>query len=275
MSYNLMDDNTIKQIGTRAVYKAGKILNEHFGHALKVTKKGAIDLVTQADIASEQIIIATIKEAFPEHAILAEESGMAVGDADQLWIIDPLDGTTNFAHGLPQFCISIAFARHNDILMGLVLNPVNGEFFSALKGQGAYLNDGPIHVASTADVKNSLLVTGFPYDIQTTSDRVIPRFTRCLTAAQGVRRLGSAALDLCFVACGRFDGYWEENLKPWDVAAGILIAKEAQGRVSDYSGQEYMLQLAASKQSQRNELLSSNGTIHAEMVSLMTAEDHL
>jgi myo-inositol-1(or 4)-monophosphatase len=273
MNQRLMDANTIKQIGTRAAYKAGKILNEHFGHALKITKKGAIDLVTQADIASEQIIIATIKEAFPDHAILAEESGLANGVPDKLWVIDPLDGTTNFAHGLPLFCISIAFVYHNDITMGLVLNPVNGEFYTAVRGQGAYLKDSPIQVSSTSKVSDGLLVTGFPYDIQTTSDHIIPRFARCLKAAQGVRRLGSAALDLCFVACGRFDGFWEENLRLWDVAAGKLIVEEAKGRVSDYADQDYLSQLDILKPYQSNQLLATNGTIHAEMVSLMNAKD--
>lgn len=268
-----MIDDMIRQIGTRAAYNAGKVLKDHFGQALEVTKKGTIDLVTQADIASEQMIIKTIREAFPDHAILAEESGLTKNDRNLLWVVDPLDGTTNFAHGLPLFSVSIAFAQGNDIIMGLVLNPVNGEFFSAYKGRGAYLNDRPIQVSTTELIIDSLLVTGFPYDIQGKADAALPRFKQCLTASQGVRRLGSAALDLCYVACGRFEAYWEENLKPWDVAAGIRIVEEAQGKITDFSNGVYQLGLHPFEKPKPNELLATNNHIHAEMVSLMQLKD--
>lgn len=268
-----MIDDMIKQIGTRAIYNAGKILKNHFDRPLEVTKKGTIDLVTQADIASEQIIIKTIREAFPDHAILAEESGITGNDRNLLWIVDPLDGTTNFAHGLPVFSISIAFARGDDVLMGLVLNPVSGELFSAYKGRGACLSDRPIHVSSTRNMIDSLLVTGFPYTIHGNADSTIARFKQCLTAAQGVRRLGSAALDLCYVACGRFEGFWEENLKPWDVAAGDIIVTEAGGKVTDFSDHVYQPDFNFSDHPKPNELLATNNCIHADMVSLMQTKD--
>lgn len=265
-----MDMNRIKQIGTRAAYASGKILNDHFGQRLQITKKGAIDLVTQADIASEKAIIATIRQAFPDHAILAEESGMTNENHEALWVIDPLDGTTNFAHGLPAFCISIAFAHCDEIVMGMVFNPRNAEIFSAIKGRGAFLNERPIHVSETQSVADSLLVTGFPYNVREKTDTVIQRLTQCLTAAQGIRRLGSAALDLCWVACGRFDGFWEEDLKPWDVAAGTLIVQEAGGRVTDFSDHTYL----ALARKEGDEILATNGHIHSQTVALMQLKDH-
>jgi len=261
-----MDLQTIKRIGIRAAYRAGRILIDHFDKPLQVKKKGAIDLVTQADVASEKAIVATIQEVFPDHGILAEESAAIAGNGHDRWIIDPLDGTTNFAHHLPIFAVSIAYARDDVPLMGIVFNPANGELFTAIHGQGAHLNDAPIYVSNVETVEDSLLVTGFPYTIRTTSPaEPIARFTRCLTASQGVRRLGSAALDLCFVACGRFEGFWEENLKPWDTAAGMLIAQAAGGRVTDYKDLPYHVE--------DRQILATNARIHAEMVQLLTLED--
>ena len=268
-----MDDERVKQIGIRSVYRAGKVIKDHVAQALTITKKGAIDLVTQADTTSEKVIIDTIREAFPDHAILAEERGPLQGTGDHLWIIDPLDGTTNFAHRLNLFAVSIAFATRGQIVMGWVLNPMNGELFQACKGQGAWLNDQPIQVSETSGMIDSLLVTGFPYDIQEHTRDIIPRFSRCLASAQGVRRLGSAALDLCYVACGRFDGYWEENLKPWDVAAGCLIVQEAHGRISDYHGRKYQPAIDPSPQKRRDTLLATNGKIHAEMMACLQTKD--
>jgi myo-inositol-1(or 4)-monophosphatase len=265
-----MDFTRIKQIGTRAAYTGGKILNDHFGRSLQITKKGPIDLVTQADIASEKAIIATIREAFPDHAILAEESGTTNENRDDLWIVDPLDGTTNFAHGLPVYSISIAFVHHNEIVMGIVFNPQNGEFFSAVKGSGAFLNSHPIQVSSQRTVTDSLLVTGFPYLIRERTDTIMMRLTQCLKAAQGVRRLGSAALDLCYVSCGRFDGFWEEDLKPWDVAAGTLIVQEAGGRVSDFADRDYL----PICRREHDEMLATNGHIHNQMIALMQLKDN-
>ncbi|RJQ70745.1 MAG: inositol monophosphatase [Desulfobacteraceae bacterium] len=260
-----MDLEPIKRTGVLAAYRAGRILNEHFGNSIRVTKKGAIDLVTEADLASEKVIVDTIKEVFPDHAFLAEESGGIQGNSLHRWIIDPLDGTTNFAHHLPIFAVSIAYAHADKMMMGIVFNPINGELFSALRSEGARLNDHPIRVSNTRQLSDSLLVTGFPYTVRSTPPTLlIEQFTRCLTSSQGVRRLGSAALDLCYVGCGRFDGFWEENLKPWDTAAGMLIAMEAGAKVTDYGDRPYDIY--------GKQILATNAYIHREMVDLLNTE---
>jgi myo-inositol-1(or 4)-monophosphatase len=262
----LMDLLRIKQVGIKAAYRAGKILNAHFGNLSHVTKKGDIDLVTEADIESEKAILSTIHETFPEHSILAEESG-GVNNSDDpgQWIIDPLDGTTNFTHNLPIFAVSIAFAVNNRVMVGVVFNPIHGELFTAIRGKGAYLNDRPMHVSKTTLLQDSLLVTGFPYNFHSMTDTLITRFTKCLLASQGVRRLGSAALDLCYVAAGRFDGFWENNLKPWDTAAGALIAQEAGGQVTDFKNTAFDMNMV--------EILATNGYIHQEMIAQLHIED--
>lgn len=255
-----MDMEQIKQVGIAAALNGGKVLQEHFGNLRSVRKKGAIDLVTEADIRSETAIIATIAKAFPDHAILAEESGSHAGNGGR-WIIDPLDGTTNFAHNLPLFCVSIAFAVGDDILAGFVLAPLLNELFVGVKGKGAQLNASPISVSPIRTLADSLLVTGFPYDHPTIFDQLMERFGRCLTATQGVRRLGSAALDLCYVASGRFDGFWEQHLKPWDTAAGFLVATEAGARTTVFSGAPYSID--------SDEIVSTNGAIHDELLSIL------
>jgi myo-inositol-1(or 4)-monophosphatase len=255
-----MDMEHIKRVGIAAACNGGKVLKEHFGNLRSVRKKRAIDLVTEADTRSEAAIIETIAGAFPDHAFLAEESG-AHGGGNCRWIIDPLDGTTNYAHNLPLFCVSIAFAEDDDILAGFVLAPLLGELFVGVKDQGAQLNGAPIAVSTTSTLADSLLVTGFPYDHATIFDRLMRRFGRCLAATQGVRRLGSAALDLCYVASGRFDGFWEEHLNPWDTAAGFMVASEAGARTTDFSGGPYSID--------RNEILSTNGAIHEELLNLL------
>jgi myo-inositol-1(or 4)-monophosphatase len=259
-----MDLEPIKKVGIRAAYQAGRILTEHFGNISQVTKKGAIDLVTEADIASEKAILATIHEKFPDHGILAEESGLTRGSAEGQWIIDPLDGTTNYAHCLPIYAVSIAYAQQDEVLTGIVFNPASGELFTAVRGQGAQLNGQPVHVSATSAVGDSLLVTGFPYDFHNVAPSVLHRFNQCLRASQGVRRLGSAALDLCYVACGRFEGFWEANLKPWDTAAGMLITREAGGLVTDYGDRRYCLGM--------QEILATNGHIHQAMLTLLEVE---
>ncbi len=183
------------------------------------------------------------------------------------WIIDPLDGTTNFAHQVGIFAVSIAFAWKGDIVVGVVLNPVSNELFTAVAGEGAYLNGHPINVSKSLSVSESLLVTGFPYNFKEIFDEVIHRFSNCLNVSQGVRRLGSAALDLCFTACGRFDGFWEQNLKPWDTAAGMLIAKEAGCYVTDFSNNQFTVE--------KKEILATNGKIHEEMLSLLKLKDKI
>ena len=261
-----MDLARVKQVGISAAYKGAEILQTYFGNITRVNKKGAIDLVTEADLRSEEKVVSTILAAFPDHTILAEESGLKEGTPECSWLIDPLDGTTNFAHQVPIFCISIAFATRDIIRTGIVLNPINGELFSATRGQGAQRNGKPIQVSSTSRISDSLLVTGFPYNLREIFDPIISRYTSCLRAAQGIRRLGSAALDLCYVACGRFEGFWEQNLKPWDTAAGSLIVAEAGGRVTDFSNRPFQVDA--------KEILATNGQIHDEMLSLLRLEEN-
>lgn len=256
-----MDIETIKRTGIAAAYKSGKILTSYIGNVFDIRGKGLKDLVTEADLHSEKSIIRTIQDHFPDHAILAEESGTNPGDDRYQWIIDPLDGTINFAHQLPFFSISIAFALEGKTVMGIVFNPVNGELFSAVSGKGAWLNNTAIQVSKTQKIEDSLLATGFPYNVVDELEPVIGRLSKLLKHAQGIRRLGSAALDLCYVGCGRLDGYWEQNLKPWDTAAGVLIAAEAGAVISDFSNAPFTID--------KNEIAVSNGNFHKEMISLL------
>ncbi|MBS3758147.1 MAG: inositol monophosphatase [Desulfobacterales bacterium] len=256
-----MDFNEIKHVGIGAAYKSAKILNDYFGSLNNIHKKGPTDLVTDADVASQKEIVGAIRAKFPDHHILAEEDGYHQGGSnDCQWIIDPLDGTTNFAHRIPIFCISIAFAVAGRTRVGIVLNPINGELFTAVEGQGAALNNQPISVSEQTDISESLLVTGFPYDFQAILHTAMQRFQKCLLAARGIRRLGAAALDLCYVACGRFEAFWEEGLQPWDTAAGALIAEAAGGRVTDFSGNPFS--------PDKKQILATNAHIH-EAVSVL------
>ena len=259
-----MDMNLIKQTGIKAAFESGKVLKSYFGNISDIRKKGPVDLVTEADTASEKIIIGIIREAFPEHSILAEESGLDQCDVDHQWIIDPLDGTVNFAHQVPVFSISIAYAFKETTIMGIVFNPVTGELFSAIAGEGAFLNNHPIQVSDTRVMQESLLATGFPYDLLSIFDTITDRLENCLRAAQGIRRLGSAAVDICALACGRFDGFWEQNLHPWDTAAAVLIASEAGAVVTDFANNPFTID--------KKEILATNGNIHAEMRSLLNLD---
>lgn len=261
-----MNIDAVKKIGMSAAFKGAEVLRRRFEKISRIQKKGRIDLVTEADTESERVIIETIRTAFPDHAILAEESGMNDGTPEYRWYIDPLDGTTNYANGLKLFCVSIALAERDDVVFGIVLSPFTDEVFTAVKGAGALRNSRPIRVSNAETVTDSLLVTGFPYDLKG-HDTIIRRFSSCLKQAQGIRRLGSAALDLCYVACGRFAGYWEQNLCPWDTAAGFLVAKEAGARVTDYSNQAYTLD--------KKEIVATNGRIHKEMLTLLSLEDRI
>ncbi len=260
-----MDLQYIRRVAIAAACQGGRVLQSYFGHSFEVSKKGVIDLVTEADVGSEKMIIETIRRVFPDHAILSEESGLSEGRVPCQWIVDPLDGTTNFAHQIGLFSVSIAFALNGTISVGIVLNPITGELFAATVGKGSQLNGRPISVSDSAVISDSLLVTGFPYNLKEMFPTLMARFSKCLKAARGVRRLGSAALDLCFVACGRFDGFWEQNLKPWDTAAGMLIAKEAGASVTDFSDRPFM--------PDKKEILVTNGKIHDEMLSLLKSED--
>lgn len=259
-----MDLSLAKRVGIAAAYKGGNILSAHFGRITQVSKKGAIDLMTEADIASERAVVATIKNAFPDHRILAEESGLDHGEADCQWFIDPLDGTTNYAHQLPLWAVSIGFAVSGQLVLGIVLNPLSGELFTAVKDGGAELNGRSIRVSKSETVSDSLLATGFPYDFQPIMDPLMVRFAHCLEASRGVRRLGSAALDICYVACGRFDAFWEQNLNPWDTAAALCIAAEAGATVTDFSSQRYDIF--------KKEILVTTPNIHAEMLSLLKCD---
>jgi len=242
---------------------AGHLLLEKYGRITAVTKKGDYNLVTEADLASEALIIERIKSHYPRHMILAEESGDTVvvgGDAKWKWIIDPLDGTTNFAHGYPCFCVTIALEHDGELVVGVTYDPTRNELFTAEKGQGASLNFKPIHVSSTEKLSESLLVTGFPYDFKDRHD-FARHLTDFLLGARGVRRDGSAAIDMAYVACGRFDGFWEEGLNPWDVAAGVLMISEAGGRVTGYDGSPLSIY--------KPPICASNGLIHDEMLAVL------
>ena len=260
-----MDIESIQRTGIAAAYKSGKLLRSYMGEHFAIRKKGLKDLVTDADTQSEKIILDTIRKKFPNHAILAEESGTKHGNEKYQWIIDPLDGTINFAHQLPFFAISIAFAHEGRTEMGIVFNPLSGELFSAISGRGATLNNDKIQVSTTRIIGDCLLATGFPYNVLETFESVTRRFSNCLRSAQGIRRLGSAALDLCYVACGRLDGFWEQNLNAWDTAAGALIALEAGAVITDFSNKPFAMT--------DKEILATNGKIHQEMISLLDKKE--
>jgi myo-inositol-1(or 4)-monophosphatase len=257
----MMDLAPCKQTAIAAAYKAAEILRSRFGNISRIHKKDAVEIVTEADTESEKEIISAIQARFPEHSILSEEAGPIGDNSEFKWVIDPLDGTVNFAHQVPIFCISIALTYQDDIVLGVVLNPVDGQLYTALRGQGAHLNGRPIQVSKATAVSDSLLVTGFPYHILEIFEPIITRYGNCLKASQAVRRLGSAALDICYVACGRFEGFWEQCLKPWDTAAGALIASEAGANVTTFSNQPYRLG--------DQEILVTNGHIHDEMLGLL------
>ena len=227
----------------------------------KVEYKGEIDLVTEMDLRAEEIIKEFFASKFPDIAILAEESGLSGSDSNIRWIIDPIDGTTSYSHGIPHFAVSIALEQDGILEVGVVYNPPLNECFSAIKGEGAFLNGRPIEISATRELKRSLLATGFPYDRATSPDNNVAQFNAFLIKAQGIRRFGSAALDLCYTAAGRFDGYWEMKLKPWDTAAGILILTEAGGKVTDFKGGQYSIY--------EEYLLTSNGHIHSQMINIL------
>lgn len=229
-------------IAIRAARSAGNIILRHVDscHEISADTKGMNDFVTEIDRAAEQSIIDILLKAYPNHAVLAEESGQH-GDNEYLWIIDPLDGTTNFMHGFPQFAISIALMHKQKLLAGVVFDPLKDELFTAVDGQGAYLNDRRIRVSRHKKLEGALLGTGFPFKEQNRLDEYIKTFIALFSKTAGIRRAGAASLDLAYVACGRLDGFWEFGLKPWDMAAGVLLINEAGGIVSDLDGSEFDL----------------------------------
>jgi myo-inositol-1(or 4)-monophosphatase len=244
--------------------EAGRVLAEKFGRAIRVSNKGDIDLVTEADIASERLIVERIRSYHPRHAILTEESGdvVALGDVDSeyKWIIDPLDGTTNYAHGYPCFCVSIALEHEGRVVVGVVYDPTRDELFAAERGGGATLNGRSLHVSETSELNDALLCTGFPYDVRDRGD-FARHFRNFIMRAQSVRRDGAAALDLAYVAAGRFDAFYEEGLRPWDVAAGVLLVEEAGGRVTHYDGSPFRVYTPP--------IAASNGLIHEAMLDVL------
>jgi myo-inositol-1(or 4)-monophosphatase len=242
---------------------AGNVLVQKLGTA-KVSTKGDINLVTEADVAAENLIIDRIRSYYPQHEILAEESGETVlvggKKSEWKWIIDPLDGTTNYAHGYPCFCVSIALERAGQLEIGVVYDPMRDEMFAAERGQGATLNDRKIRVSTVDQLSGAMLCTGFPYNVRERPD-FAREFTNFTMIAQAVRRDGSAALDLAYVACGRFDGFWEDGLSPWDIAAGALLIFEARGRVTNFNDQPLDIY--------NEQVLATNGLIHDAMMKVL------
>ena len=248
-------------VAREAARAAGKILSRMLGNTHHIIKKGEIDLVTEADLAAERIILEIVGHNFPKDNILSEEAGRRDEASKRTWLIDPLDGTTNFAHCFPFFAVSIALEIENEVVLGVVYNPYMNEFFEAAKGKGAYLNGEPLRVSATFSLQESLLATGFPYDIHERPEKVVGLLEKMIVRAQGIRRLGSAALDLCYVAAGRLDGFWEESLKPWDTGAGDIMVREAGGRLTSFEGKPYHPYLKS--------VVASNGLIHDEMVRVI------
>ena len=242
--------------------KSGALLKEKFSQTHKIQYKGDIDIVTEADKLSEDLIIETIKRNFPDHGILSEESPAITGAGKLRWIIDPLDGTTNYSHGYPVFCVSVALENEGTIVLGVIYDPMREDMFVAIRGEGAYLNDKKLKVSSVNNLSRSLLATGFPYDIRDSKENNLDYFNAMAINVQAIRRAGAAALDLAYLAAGRFDGFWELKLKPWDTAAGCLMVEEAGGVISDIAGQKWHLQSPS--------LLASNGLIHRQMVKVLS-----
>ena len=248
-----------------ATLRAGEMQMASLGRVDHVGHKGPIDLVTDVDVAVERMFRDLIGRRFPDHAILAEE---LQGDHDAAraagplrWVFDPIDGTTNYAHGLPFFCSAAALEIEGETVVGAVFEPVRRELYAAEVGGGAFLNGRPLRVAAPTTLVNALLCTGFPYDVHDTLDEVVGLFRAFVGRARGVRRLGSAALDLCYLAAGRLDGFWEQRLHPWDVSAASVIVREAGGRVTDWDGQPY--------RSARHDIVASSGALHAELLQVI------
>jgi myo-inositol-1(or 4)-monophosphatase len=259
-----MGKTDIREFAIDTARRAGALLKEHVGKVGRIEFKGAVDIVTEVDRKSEDLIMAAIRKSFPGHGILTEESPELKQDSPYKWIIDPLDGTTNYSHGFPFFCVSIGFEEAGEVTFGVVYDPMLDELYTAEKGNGAALNGKKIKVSAIDDLGRSLLATGFPYDLRASKDNNLNFFSEFAVKAQAIRRAGSAALDLCYIASGRFDGYWEMKLRPWDVAAGTLIVSEAGGRVTDFSGGPFSVY--------GKEFLASNGLIHEDMTRILTGK---
>ncbi|MGV8057726.1 MAG: inositol monophosphatase family protein [Smithellaceae bacterium] len=250
----------VKNFAIEVAHKAGALLIKKFNQSIKIHYKGDINLVTEADKMSENLIIETIRRSFPDYGILSEESPAIRDGSSMRWIIDPLDGTTNYAHGYPVFCVSIALEKDGVIILGVVYDPTRQDTFSAIRGEGSFLNGKRLAVSQIPDLNRSLLATGFPYDIRESKENNLDHFNVLAKQTQAIRRAGAAALDLAYVAAGRFDGFWELKLKPWDTAAGCLLVEEAGGKITDIFGKPWNLFSP--------NILVSNGPIHEQMIAV-------
>jgi myo-inositol-1(or 4)-monophosphatase len=260
-------DPLLLTTAVEAVVRAGDVMMSRFGQAMRVDKKGAIDLVTEVDVAIEREFRATVAARFPGHAVLGEEfGGSETVPAGPCWVFDPIDGTTNFAHGLPIFCSSLALEVDGVGEIAAVYDPTRKELFVAERGGGARLNGRPLRVSPAAELVDAMLVTGFPYDVHSRVEEIVGLFAAFVGKARAVRRLGSAAIDLCYVAAGRMDGFWESDLKPWDIAGGALIVAEAGGTVTDLEGGAFS--------SRSRQVLASNGTLHDAMLAVIRDARH-
>ncbi len=256
-----MDTTQWMDVARSAAREAGDVLVAQLDQERTIEHKGEIDLVTDMDHWAESLILERLRAACPDHDIVSEESEIEMIGSAFRWIIDPLDGTTNYAHRFPVFCVSIGLQHEGQMLLGCVYDPTRQELFSAVRGGGAFLNDVPIHTSTATSLNTSLLATGFPYDRRDHADAYLDLFKAFMVRTQAIRRCGAAALDLCYVACGRVDGFWELKLQPWDIAAGSIIIEEAGGQISNFSGEPVQLsdlQIAA-----------SNGRLHQELIEVL------
>ncbi|MBP1751788.1 MAG: hisN [Geobacteraceae bacterium] len=257
-------DNCL-EVAIRAAKAAGRMQKERLLTEYVIDYKGETNLVTDVDRECEKIIVETVREEFPGCDILAEENSYSSHDSLFRWIIDPLDGTTNYAHGFPWFCVSLALEIAGTLMVGVIYHPMMDELFSAINGEGAWLDGKRLHVSRNQPLRKSLLATGFPYDKTLDNENNFENFVNFQLAARGVRRAGSAALDLAYVAAGRLDGFWECKLNPWDVAAGTLLVREAGGKVTDFSGRPYSLG--------NHRIVATNGHVHDEMLAILGFKD--
>jgi myo-inositol-1(or 4)-monophosphatase len=249
------------QAAVEIAREAGAFLKERLQVDHKIDFKGEINLVTEADRRSEEIITSRLKHLFPDHNIMAEEGTNITMGSEYRWIIDPLDGTTNYAHGFPVFCVSIALQSMSQVILGVIYNPMLDELFAAGRGEGAFLQGGKIHVSHTKHLAEGFVATGFPYDVRENCRDALAYFNEMIPKAQAIRRQGSAALDLAYLAAGRFDGFWELRLNPWDTAAGWILVEEAGGVVTDLSGKPYFLDSPS--------IVASNGAMHKELMEIL------
>jgi myo-inositol-1(or 4)-monophosphatase len=266
INQDMKNNDRYLQVAITAAKEAGRIQMEHFGHSHSIEYKGDFNPVTKVDKLCDQTISRIILDAFPDHDLMTEESPFKEKGSPWRWIVDPLDGTTNYMHGFPCFCISIGLEVEGEVRLGVVYNPVLDELFQAERGRGAFLNGNRISVSRIDHLKRSLLCTGFPYDVHEHADFYLRYFRQFITRSFAIRRPGSAAIDLCYLAAGRFDGFWELKLHAWDVAASSLMVTEAGGKVTDFQGQSFSIY--------SQEILASNGLIHEEMLQVIQEVSH-